>query len=184
MHLLYLDDSGSPDAHDLQYFVLGGVSVPEQNVRWLSYEIEKLAIQIDSQNPRDVEFHAAEMYSTRGRWGTYPKNERIGHIKNVLRTLDGADQGVTVFACAVHKPSFPNIDPVEKAFEELTDHFNKYLVRLSETDRDIVHRGLIALETSTYENSLQSLASQFRQKGNRWGNQLRNLCEVPLFCGF
>jgi hypothetical protein len=182
VHLLYLDDSGSPTNKNEEYFVLGGVSVPEQSIRWLSYEIEKLAIQIDGQNPRDVEFHAAEMYSTRGRWSSYSRAERIENIKAVLRTMDRAYQGVTVFACAVHKPSFPNADPFEMAFEELADRFAKYLSRMNENDHSAADaRGLIVLDKSTYENSLQSLATQFRHKGNRWGNQLRNLCEVPLF---
>lgn len=35
MHLLYLDDSGSAENKNEAYFVLGGVCVPERNMRWL-----------------------------------------------------------------------------------------------------------------------------------------------------
>lgn len=42
MYLLYLDDSGSSGNQNEDYFVLGGVAVPENSLRWLSYELEKI----------------------------------------------------------------------------------------------------------------------------------------------
>lgn len=176
MHLLYLDDSGATNNQDESHFVLGGVSVPEQNVRWLAHQLEQLAREFDAENHRQVEFHASEMFSTRGRWGKYTKLQRVENIKRVLKTLDRAHSGVTIFACAVHKTSFPQQDPVIVAFENLTDRFDKYLKRLGNDAR-----GLIVLDKSSYEHSLQSLASQFRQKGNRWGSYMTSICEVPLF---
>ncbi|HOT90229.1 MAG TPA: hypothetical protein PLJ78_01105 [Anaerolineae bacterium] len=59
MHLLYLDDSGSVLNRDEQYFVLGGVCVPETSVRWLSHKLDEIACEIDPQTPTQVEFHAA-----------------------------------------------------------------------------------------------------------------------------
>lgn len=176
MHLLYLDDSGATNNKNETYFVLGGVSVPEQNVRWLAYQLELLARDFDPVDHRQVEFHAADMYSTRGRWGQYERTQRIENIKRVLKTLDRASTAVRIFACAVHKPSFPKQDPVLVAFENLTDRFDKYLKRQEKNAR-----GLIVLDKSSYENSLQSLASQFRQEGNRWGSYMTSICEVPLF---
>lgn len=176
MHLLYLDDSGATNNRNETYFVLGGVSVPEQNVRWLSHQLEQLACGFDSDNPWQVEFHASEMFSTRGRWGQFERSQRVENIKSVLMTLDRAHSGVTVFACAVHKASFPKDDPVVVAFENLTDRFDKYLKRLGKDAR-----GLVILDKSSYENSLQNLATQFRQKGNRWGSYMTSVCEVPLF---
>jgi hypothetical protein len=43
-----------------------------------------------------------------------------------------------------------------------------------------LHRGMIVLDESAYETTLQRLATQFRSVGTRWG-VLRNLAEVPLF---
>ncbi len=62
MHVLYLDDSGSPDNPKEDYFVLGGISVPENSLRWLSHQIEKIAIEINRENPEIIEFHAAEIF--------------------------------------------------------------------------------------------------------------------------
>jgi hypothetical protein len=42
------------------------------------------------------------------------------------------------------------------------------------------HRGLIILDKSTSETTLQNLAVNFREVGTRWG-ELKNLAEVPLF---
>lgn len=43
-----------------------------------------------------------------------------------------------------------------------------------------MHRGLVVMDRSHYEETLQELARGFRVQGTRWG-QLRNLAEVPLF---
>lgn len=176
MHILYLDDSGSPRNDNEKYFVLGGVSVPEENVRWLSNELHELALEIDNDNPLNVEFHASEMYRNQGIWGKFKREERIENIKRVLRTLDRARPGVNVFACAVHKASFPRLDPFELAFENLADRFNLYLRRQGANER-----GIIVVDKSSYEGVIQNLASGFRQQGNRWGNFLTSICEVPLF---
>jgi len=180
MFLLYLDDSGSVPNLTEEYYVLGGVCLPENSLRWLSHQLEQLAQRVFPTAPRSVEFHASEIFGGRGSiWESFNKPQRIQVIKDVLNILDQAHSEIRVFACAVHKRSYPNDDPVEKAFEDLSSRFDLYLRRLS-TD-EISQRGLIVLDTSSYENSLQSLANRFRQEGNRWGNQLRTLCEVPLF---
>jgi hypothetical protein len=42
-------------------------------------------------------------------------------------------------------------------------------------------KGLIIIDKTTYEEGLQNLAATIRKSGNRWGVQLRNICEVPMF---
>ncbi len=142
--------------------------------------MEKVAISIDNDNFTNIEFHASEIF--RGKeypWNHFVKKEqRIEIIKNVLRTLNDAYQEIKIFACAVHKNSFPNEDPVLKAFEDVSSRFDLYLQRIS-TDKK--YKGLIILDKSTYEQGLQNLTKTIREEGNQWGNQLRTLCEVPLF---
>lgn len=180
MYLLYLDDSGSVNNKTEEYFVLGGVCVPEQSIRWLSYELEKIAISIDVNSPSSIEFHASEIF--RGKdypWNQYKnKEQRVEIIKQVLRTLNDAYHDVKVFACAIHKNSFPSEDPVLKAFEDISSRFDLFLQR---TANDKKQRGIIILDKSTYEQGLQNLTISIRERGNQWGNQLRTLCEVPLF---
>lgn len=56
--------------------------------------------------------------------------------------------------------------------------FDKFLGRLHNGGN--TQRGLIILDESSYETSLQGLAKKFRTDGHKWG-QLYNLADVPLF---
>jgi hypothetical protein len=97
----------------------------------------------------------------------------------MLRVLDHAYPGIVIFAGAIHKKSFPSDDPFMKAFEDLSSRFDMFLQR--NLANDYGQKGLIILDKSSHENILQNLATTFRERGNRWGNYLRNICEVPLF---
>jgi len=179
MYLLYLDDSGSVANQSESYLVLGGVCVPESSARWLSYELEKLAQEINPENPAVVEFHASEIFGGRGRiWSRFDKPQRIEIIRKVLLVLNNAYNSIVTFACAIHKDSYPSDDPIMMAFEDLSSRFNMFL---QNDTSNYNHKGLIVLDKSSYETSLQSLSSQFREQGDRWGSYQRSIIEVPLF---
>lgn len=179
MHLLYRDDSGSAVNRTEQYLVLAGVSVFEAQVAWITQKLDELAQQIAPNEPLSVEFHASEIFSRRRPpWNGLSRDEARGVIKQVLRVLADAYGSARVFACAVHKASFPSRDPMELAFEELCSRFELYLRRL-ESNGD-KQRGLLILDRSSYETSLQSLARSFRSQGTRWG-VIRKLADIPMF---
>ena len=184
MYLLYLDDAGSSGNKQENYFVLGGVAVPENSVRWLSYEMEKLAQELfshSSMNPRMIEFHASEIFSGKtAPWDSIGSKEaRKQIILKVLTILSAAYPDIVTFACAVHKNSFSGQDPVLKAFEDISSRFDFFLQRISPGKNG--EKGLIILDKSGYESGLQNLAANFREKGNQWGNQLRRIVDTPLF---
>jgi len=181
MHLLYLDDSGSTGNASEDYFVLAGIALPENSIRWLSHKLDELAISINKDDPQSVEFHAAAIYNGKGPiWEQFhDRGRRRQIIKDVLCILDTANSEIRVFGCAVHKKSFPGIDPVEMAFEDVSGRFDLYLSRITSEEKRA--RGMIVIDKTSYENSIQKLVIKFRQEGNRWGNQLRNISEVPLF---
>lgn len=159
--------------------VLGGVSVFERQVHWLSQELEKLAASISPQHPDSIEFHASEIFSgRRPPWNSMPKEQRREIIREILKILSRSHESTRAFACAIHKPSFSASDPVELAFEELCSRFDLQLKRLHAEGN--TQRGLIILDKSSYETSLQKLAQGFRSLGTRWG-LLVNLADVPLF---
>lgn len=182
MHILYLDDSGGVADPSQKYFVLGGICVPELSIRWLSNRLEELAATFDADDPANVEFHAAEMF--RGKVGVWKElggnGQRINAIKSVLGVLNGAFREIVVMACAVHKPSFPDADPALLAYEQIATCFHNYL-RHRYIDANTEQKGIVVLDKTSYEHSLQTLAAEFRRTGTRRGNQLRNICEVPLF---
>ena len=179
MHLLYLDDSGSAGNVKEDYLVLGGVSVYEAQSHWITKELDKLAESIDAGDPHGIEFHASEIYSRRSApWKGLSQEEARGSIKSVLDVLASAYDTARAFACVVHKASFPNRDPMEIAFEDLCSRFDRYLGRLqAEGDRQ---RGLVILDKSAYETTLQRMSVGFRTLGTRWG-VIRRLADTPLF---
>ena len=131
MHLLYLDDSGAASNANEQYVVLGGVSVFEAQSYWITRKLDELAETIDPGNPHGVEFHASATYARRSQpWKSLSQDEARGTIKAVLGVLANAYNTARVFACVVHKNSFPNRDPMEIAFEDLCSRFDRYLQRL------------------------------------------------------
>ncbi len=160
--------------------MLGGVSIYEAQAEWITAELDKLAQTFDAADPESVEFHASEIFSRRDRpWNSLKhRDEARGTIRAVLQVLGRANESARAFACAVHKKSFPNQDPMEVAFEELCRRFDLYLNRLrSAGDRQ---RGLLILDESAHETSLQRLAKQFRKVAGRWA-VVRNLADTPLF---
>jgi hypothetical protein len=184
MYLLYLDDAGSALNLSEEYFVLGGIAVPENSLRWLSHELEKYAIEISHQTSVDVkqiEFHASEIFSGKSApWSNFKaRDQRRAILLNVLGILSNSYPTIVSFACAVHKKSFPSDDPVILAYEDISSRFDKFLNRITQDGSD--HKGLMIMDNSSYESGLQSLASSIRESGNRWGNQLRKICEIPLF---
>ncbi|MCX8089721.1 MAG: DUF3800 domain-containing protein [Verrucomicrobiae bacterium] len=179
MHLLYLDDAGSAANRNEEYLVLGGVSVFEAQSSFFTQELDKLAESIHPSAPHEVEFHASEIFARRSPpWDRMSKAEAQGVIKGVLRILARGYDSARAFACAVHKASFPGVDPLELAFEDLCSRFDRYLARLRAAgDRQ---RGLIILDESAHETTLQRMAREFRTLGTKWG-VVRNLAETPLF---
>jgi hypothetical protein len=179
MHLLYLDDSGSSPNAAEEYLVLGGLSVYEAQAHWFTQEMERLAQGIDPSDPHNVEFHASEIFSRRiPPWSRLSRDEAQGIIKAVLRIVVRSYETARVFACAVHKPSYSGRDPMEVAFEDLCSRFDLFLTRMGASgDRQ---RGLIILDESTHETTLQQMARDFRILGTSWGN-IRNLADTPLF---
>jgi len=179
MHLLYLDDAGSAGNTNEEYLVLGGVSIFEAQAHWFTQEMDTLATTINPADPHDVEFHASEIFSRRKLpWRGMSKEEAQGVIKAVLDIFRRSYETARAFACAVHKASFRGHDPMELAFEDLCSRFDLYLNRLrGQGDRQ---RGILILDESAHETTLQRMAGEFRTLGTRWGI-VRNLAETPLF---
>jgi len=180
MYLLYLDDSGSAANKLESHLVLGGICIHESQVTRLTKTLDDLAARYSETDPHSIEFHAAEIFSGRTKpWSDITeKDDRRQIIKDVLNIVAEASRSTCTFACAVHKDSFPNEDPMEIAFEDLCSRFDKKLKRIA--GKGEKHKGLIILDESAYETSLQNLTRQFRTLGTRW-NVIRNIADVPFF---
>ena len=180
VHLLYLDDSGSVPNTNEKYFVLAGLSIFEAQADWFAREMDKLAESIDAKNPASVEFHASAQYARRtAPWNTMTRDDAHGVTKSVLQIVADSYDTARIFACAVEKSSVPNDDPVAVAFEDLCSRFDMFLSGLRASgDRQ---RGLLVLDKSTHETSLQQLTRDFRKVGTQWGSTIHNLADIPFF---
>lgn len=180
MYLLYLDDAGSAGNPNETHLVLGGFAVFERQAYWIAHELDKLASNIVSESPNRVEFHASAIFGGREYpWKTIrDKPARCRVIRNVLDVLARTHESTVAFACVVHKPSFSNEDPMRLAFEEICQRFELFLKGLYR--KNDPQRGVIILDESAHETSLQDLAHDFRSLGTRWG-VIHNLAEIPLF---
>ena len=148
-------------------------------MEWFSREIDKLAAPYNPTAPEDIEFHASTIFSRReDPWKKLDINEARGALKSVLQIVSTSYQTTRLFACAIHKQSFPGHDPVEVAFEDLCKRFDLFLARLR-TDGD-PQRGMLILDKTTRETSLQKLSREFRKVGTQWG-ELNNIADTPFF---
>ena len=176
MHLLYLDDSGSVGNATDRHIVLAGISVFERQSHWFSKRLDNIAARVWPASP-NIEFRGTDILSGKKHWRGLPQQQRIDAYKDVLRTLGTSNQ-VTLFGAVIHKAAISPADPMEYAFEHVCNRFDRFLGRLHKAAN--TQRGLIILDESSYETSLQGLAKNFRTKGHSWG-QLYNLADVPMF---
>lgn len=179
MYFLYLDDSGSVKNVSEHHFVLGGFCIHESQMYFLRKYLDDLAKEISPTNPENVEFHASEIHAGSGPWKAIKKPERQEIIRKVLRALQCKKSIAASFACAIHKPDYATKDPVELAFEDLCSRFEMFLNRIFHQTK-VSEKGIIILDKSVHEGSLQKLSITFRQSGTKW-RTLANLAEVPMF---
>ena len=178
MHLLYLDEAGSAGDAGQTHFVLAGVSLFERQGYWIANELDKLVSSINPADPAPLELHGSPMFGGKKIWRQYPKEQRWHIIKEALEILAHSHHSNRIFACVVNKQNISPADPVNYSFEQVASRFDQYLSRLHKNNDS--QRGIIIFDKSTYESTIQGLATDFRTIGHRWG-VLRNLSEVPLF---
>jgi Protein of unknown function (DUF3800) len=177
MYLLYLDDSGSVRNPDDRHIILAGLAVFERQPHWFSENLDAIAAKMWPENPSALEFRGTDIIGGKKHWRGTGKSERFESYRSAMEIL-GKSQQVHIFAAAIHKAAVSPEDPMEFAFEHICNRFDRFLGRLHQGGN--TQRGLIILDESSYETSLQQLAKDFRKIGHRWG-QLYNMCDAPLF---
>ena len=108
-----------------------------------------------------------------------PKITRKRVIHSVLNTFVAAPLPACAVACAVHKGSYPALDPMGEAFRVITESFDLFLRdRHLATGRD--EKGMIFLDESTSETTLRQIARDFRRAGVSSGSA-SYIADVPHF---
>lgn len=177
MHLLYLDDSGSVGNASDRHIILAGVSVFERRPHWFSKSLDSIAEKVWPSDPTHLEFRGADIANGKRHWRGIGKDQRREAFREALAILANSSE-VRLFGAAIHKAAVSPDDPMEYAFEQISSRFDQMLGRLYKSGD--TQRGLIILDKSSYETSLQKLAIEFKSGGHSWG-KYHNLAEVPLF---
>jgi len=174
MYLLYVDESGNPDAIEDRYFVLGGIAMFERKVFWVNEEVDKL--QNDLFPGVHVEFHAQSIVSHREEpWHSLPSQKRTETLEALCRVIVSSTE-IVLFAVAVERST--TAEPVARAFEELCNRFDLFLKRLHAQGN--TQRGLIIFDETRYESRLQTLLAEYRGTGTRFG-RVYNFADIPFF---
>ncbi len=178
MHLLYVDESGHADEVTQKYFIMVGVSFFEKQTYWVANELDAIAARFNPADPFSIELHGSPMKQGKGIWKGISGHARAEAFKDSLNVLVKSHKTNRLFGIALEKAAIYPQDPVQYAFEQLLSRFDHYLMRLHKKNDS--QRGLVILNKSTHERTLQNLATTFRTIGHTSG-VLRNLSEVPLF---
>ena len=180
MYLLYLDESGSPNA---RHFVLAGVSVYETSVYWATDELNRLQSQYFPDLEGSVQFHASPLRGAPSHRIERPfdqlppatRHQLLSQLYDVVQEVYGQ-----FFAVVVEKSWLnPGEDPYERALEEIMSRFDRFLNRMyrEQGRRD---RGLLVIADSGYRERLEAVARQFVTKGTRW-SELHGILDIPFF---
>jgi hypothetical protein len=144
---------------------------------WIDSKLDEIAARFDPADYSSVELHGSPMLNGRRFWRQFPLPKRVEAIKDALHVLASSHISNRFFACVVRKSLIFPKDPVEFAFEQLASRFDYFLRRLHKSGDN--QRSIIIFDKSTYETTIQNLATDFRKIGHTW-DILRNLAEVPL----
>lgn len=186
MHLLYLDESGGVSETDQDYYVLGGISASERQPYFLCNDLDELQQKFFPGSSDTIEFHASAILNGNGEpWGSMAKSDRLSILNGLYRILASTKENVAVFAAAMHKPSFPSSDPIQRTCEEIAGHFDAYLTHLEILGEqrkldDPKQRGLMIFDQTGQDKTLHALLRQYRTTGASFG-RVKHLAEIPLF---
>ncbi len=181
MRLLYVDMSGNVGQAEETHFIMAGVAVHEIGIHHVIKELDDVIKRhFPDRDPAEIELHGSPIWGGRGFWRKVEPERRVEIIKDALSVFRGPSRAnLRAFGMVVEKAVVSPDDPVEHAYEQMCTRFDKYLRRIYNRRRER-QRGLIVVDKSRYEDTLQGLAHSYREDGTRWGS-LRNLSEVPLF---
>lgn len=149
----------------------------ERLPHWLSRALDGVAKDVWPQDPDNLEFRGVNIFAGRKQWRGVVPDKRMQAYTAALTILAGSSY-IRLFGAAIHKAAYSPGDSMEYAFEQIINRFDRMLGRLHKSGD--TQRGIIILDKSSYETSLQGLAVNFRREGHRWGKTY-NVSEVPLF---
>ena len=126
MHLLYVDESGTPSDSTLNHFVLSGISVFEKQTHWIEQEMNAIAARFNADDPYERELHGSPMRGGRDGWKNFSFNDRKQAIKDCLALLTQKHRDIRIFACVVPKGALDGKDVITESFYNFSSRIAIY----------------------------------------------------------
>ena len=182
LYLLYLDESGGAAEVDQQYYVLGGIAAFERKPYFIGKDLDEIQTELFPNSQEPIEFHSSAIRNGNGEpWESMTRIQRTNVLNRVYDLLAGLPDNVSLFSVAMHKPSFPSDDPIQKTCEEMAGHFDAYLSRLETAEpKAEKQRGLMIFDQCNHQATLHGLLAEYRTTGASWG-RVKHLAEIPMF---
>lgn len=180
MYLAYLDESGSPDDPNSEFFVLGGIMLFERQTHWLESRINPIAARFEADGTYR-ELHAGPMRAAKDGWDKFSPAERAQATADVLRLLENKQSKVSVVAAVIEKSMLRPAEILPYCYELLATCFDDWLAYRYQKYGEPA-RGIFILDRSksAVELNMQTLHRVFKHTGHTSG-KLRNFAEVPMF---
>lgn len=178
MHLLYVDESGSPGDPSQNFFVLSGVSIFERQTHWVEAKLNEIVARFNPADPYALELHGSPMRSGKSEWKHFQKEDRFQAIKDCLTIIAESRGKIRLFAAVIERGANNGDDPIHSCFEQVASRFDMFLRRLHAQGDS--QRGIAIFDKSSTEKSIQNLARSFKHDGHSFG-KITNFSEVPLF---
>ncbi len=182
LYILYLDESGDPQAWEHNNFVLAGVAVHEGQVYQLGKQLDDIQARFFPGRPIPVPFHATDIRAGRGHFGGLDpgrRNELMGAVYSVLSST--AFPFLIAYATTMHVSKAESAQQVlHVTFQDLLQRFNRFLTRQFQHDQP--NKGLLVIDQA-HQERYRELFADFKRVGTEFQGYLTNIIDVPYFAG-
>lgn len=184
MYLLYVDESGSVDDPNNDFFVLAGCCLFERRTHWVDEQLEKIANRFNTYfGDRQCELHGSPMFSGRDGWKHAASvSDRVQAVTDALHLLNHENRKIPIFVSIIEKSLFPDrTQIIPTAFKDVAFAFDNYLRNIYYNKNRENQRGIMIFDNSTSERMIQDLSYTYKHIGQGEGDKLKNFAEVPMF---
>jgi hypothetical protein len=181
MHILYLDESGSPNSWNIQKnFVLGGVAIHEGQIYALNRALNAIQEKYFPGITVPIEFHVSPIRKgTPPHFNQFSEDVREQIINDVYDVIQKASfPGFIAFATSIDISAVKDPTQVSEAcFEDVCQHFNLFLHH--QYKKGIPTKGLLIIDRGREKQYLQHF-TEFK-KATEVEKFLGNIIDIPYF---
>lgn len=180
--MLYLDESGDPQAWEHNNFVLAGVAVHEGQVYQLGKRLDDIQARFFPGRQLPIGFHATDIRAGRGLFGGLGQNNRDELMDEIYSVLSStAFPFLIAYATTMHVSKAESAHQVLRVtFQDLLQRFNLFLTRQFQYGQP--NKGLLLIDQS-HQERYREMFADFKRTGTEFQGYLSNIVDIPYFAG-